>query len=239
MISEVRGLANQRSEVTDQAFFDDNEIKRYLNKSWFDLYNRMVAARENYFEKEINFNLNETQNDYTLPEDLYKILKLDYSYANNFHRQVEEIQMDEENRYENLYNRDWPFIYGTEKRVFFFLGERQIRLLPSDNIQGRYRLKYARRYPETTDSSGNKLLNIEHPDISIPDGFEQWIIYRTALTILLPEEADTKQLKDDMMYWQGRVEDWMKSKSAGQPKKIIEKLDYSGDEMDGYFLQGS
>lgn len=237
ILKRVRQLTNQRTQVQSQAFFNDSELKEILSGVWRRFYNKLVQARENYFIEETDFVLPEGADEYEAPQDFYKIKKLDLKISDNNYLTIKEIKLREENR-EDL-GRYIGIPYEAQRyqdrRGYYLLNSHTVKIVPQDISQGTYRLKWVPKAPpiEIMNDEGTLVSN---PNIKIPAGFDEWLIFKTAVLAGLPEEGDLKNLKEEFKEVEDEISQWMSDRSQDQTHKIAKVIDFFGqeEERSGY-----
>ena len=230
MIGRVRALTNQRVSVEDQGFFTDEEIKGFLEQNWYCLHKQMVEARELYFKKEETIQLKNGNQFYNFEGDFYKILKVDYEYGTGFFLNIPQIGLRDENKYENesSYLWDFPYIQAEENRTsrgYILCGSSQIKIIPRLRAQGKFKIQWIPDSPL-----------IDDPNINLPRGFDNWIVYSTAIDISIPEEGDTRNLEKKQMFWMDKISLWMNDRSNLDPRSIHKKINYHGNSEEGFYF---
>ena len=237
MIEQARGLANQRAEITDQAFYTDNEILGYLRKSFVRLYNQMVKARNQWFQvtSVIDNPVYIGDGEYTLPTDFYKLNKLDYKRYDSWIELI-RMNMKSENIAEEQYPGWWafrtgrPWTYGDVYEGYFYTGSKTIKVVPKQLRSYPLRLKWVPEAP---------VLQMGNTTIDLPSGFEEYIIYQTAITIAVPEEGDLKNLNNEYAKIEAMVGDWMKDRSHLDPNRINKRIEFSGSPVGSVWVEAN
>ena len=246
MIFQIRAVTNQRVDNAEQGFFTDLEITKIMQKGWNSLYYEMVTARKGYFVKSIDFNVG-SGNFYTLPDDHFRIYKLQKKLGDKNFVQVDEVDIIDEEWYENRLAIDTYWYSQSEDsrpdRAFVILNNTLV-LMPPNSAQGAYRLRYVPVVPEIESALINPPATIIDPNdenamianplkqgfyFRVPAGFEEWIQWETAIRIGIPEEGELKNMKEERAIIWNRITEWMSDRTNNKPKSIKRTVDFYGN----------
>lgn len=259
MILKIRGVTNQRVDDAEQGFFSDQEIINYMQDAWASLYYEMVSARKGYFVKNEEFIVG-SDSKYSLPFDLFRIYKVQYKLGDNNYLPIEEIDLVDEEWYENRVALDqyWGTIPESSRpdRGFVLLNN-DLHLFPPSSASGAYRLRYVPKVPDIESTLINPPEMIENPEydemsnpdvpqtisnparqdffFNVPDGFNLWIQWEAALTIGIPEEGDIKNIEKKRNEWMERIKKWMSDRTNNKPRSIKRTVDYHGNRYSNTF----
>lgn len=74
----------KRADMESSAFFTDADILDLINEAYPELYDILTQAYQNYYAQTYTLNLVANQSTYSLPDDFYKLIGLDYNNAGSF-----------------------------------------------------------------------------------------------------------------------------------------------------------
>ena len=233
MIGRIRDLSNQKTQNQSQAFNTDQTIKNHMQTYWEDLYMAMTEANENWFIKDepVRKRLSSTDNSIVI-DDLYKVIQVEKEYGVNNRILIPEGNLRERNDYcpindEN--GRRSPWNYWANRNVFYVAeGKNKLVFYPEESVSGMFLVSYV---PDPPD--------ISSAEIKVPVTFGEWIVYSTALTIAIPEEADVRDLEKQRDKWQDRIERYMSKRTINSTQTVVDTgnfRDTYGGGVYGEFL---
>ena len=201
--------AKQRSNMEYSDFVTESEWTDYINYSISELRDLLISkVGESYFEKALSFSIPSNDTTYTLPADFYKLTSLSLVTTdcelplNRFERE-DEIYLDE--RKSVLKYR----IRGNE-----------IVFTPPDLARGKsFKGWYVPLITELA-APGDKLEGY--------NGWDEFVILRSAVMALEKEEQDTSSLTLRLEQLRQRIEAMADNRDQYQPARIYdnEKLVY-------------
>lgn len=103
-LATLRQSAQQRADMENSTFLSTAEWNGLINASAKWLYDKLVAAYEDYFEKEYSFTTTSNQDTYALPSDFYKLLGTDQVLGNGQSITLEPYEALKRNSYQ-AYNQ--------------------------------------------------------------------------------------------------------------------------------------
>lgn len=209
-LGQIRLMAQQRSDLVNSPFVTTSEWNLYINQAAFELYDLLVTEYEDYFLKSPLQITTDGSEQYTLPNDFYKLLGVDLGLANNTTAWItlKKFQFIERNRY----------VYPQINSTFFGVFNLQYRLMgntlffiPTPSAGQFLRIWYI---PKLTE-----LLK----DTDILTGISGWgeyVIVDAAIRAMQKQENDVSVLGAQKMMLIKRIEEAAMNRDAGQPDCI-------------------
>lgn len=96
-LGEMRARALDRADMIGSSFPDTTQLNRQINRGLQTIYNMMVNSYEDYFHREVQFDLINGTEQYQLPDDHLKTTKVFYIESSNGNRRysVQRFMVDE------------------------------------------------------------------------------------------------------------------------------------------------
>ncbi len=215
---EIRTRAKQRSDMVNSQFVTDSEWNYYINQSYYELYDLLITAYEDYYVAPRLLFTTTGSSSYPLPNGqnyssapaFYKMFGMDIGLDANTNAFVtlKKFSFIERNRYV------FPQITSTLLGVF--------------NLQ--YRVVGGNIMFIPTPAAGQPIgvwyfprLNNLLQDTDIIDGISGWteyVIVDAAIKALNKEESDTQALMLEKQMLKQRIESTATNRDAGQPDTI-------------------
>ena len=119
-VSELQTICRDRTDNQNSSFITDDELLRYINTSYKELYNKLLKANSTYFMTETTINLVANQSAYTLPADFYKVQGVDIISTTTEKITAKPYSFENRNRQNYIRNQTsqfyWYIIQGDEIR---------------------------------------------------------------------------------------------------------------------------
>ena len=205
--SDLKLRARQRADMENSEFVTDSELLYYVNNSYAELYDILVAKFEDYYVKNPPYEFTLAGNDYAanLPADFYKLRGLDRQSGSDWYN-LRLFQFEQRNDklrgaspYESLRYR----VYGS-----------QIIISPSDQASGTYKVWYIPKFtPLVSDSDTVDGVN----------GWEEYIVVDVAIKCLQKEESSTTTLEGMKKSLLVRINSMSANRDAGEPERVTDK----------------
>jgi hypothetical protein len=93
-LAELKARALDYADMTGSGFPDSNRLVDYINAGLSELHDILVNSYEDYFRKSLTFAIVNNQEEYDLPDDFYKVLKVYYKSSDRRFK-MERFQLDE------------------------------------------------------------------------------------------------------------------------------------------------
>lgn len=225
-LSQLMSAVRQRADMTtngytpaltgDDFFVTEPELISYINQSYFELYDLIVAAFGNnyYVATPYQFTTDGTNEMYALPSDFYKLLGCDLSLAGGTPGTwltVRAFEFAERNRYSVP---NFQSFYGVTNLRYRLNGS-NLWLTPTPAGGQIIQLWYV---PRLTTLSA---LSQTADGIS---GWTEYIIVDAATKCLQKEESDVSVLMAQKAALVKRIEAMAENRDAGPPPKVIDNL---------------
>lgn len=210
-LADLKLKSRQRADMVNSKFVDDTELAGYLNNSYAELYDILIATDANYYLTVLPFTLANGANIYPLPTDFYKLKGLDYAStsggAGTSWVTVSQFIFNERNN--TISNA--ALISGTTTPISYILQSNQLYLLPETQAGGTYRMWYIPRYvPLVNDTDTLDGIN----------GFEEYVIVDAAIKMLQKEESDVTVLMSQKQSLLSRIQSMAADRDYSSPKKV-------------------
>ena len=205
-LATLRTRVRQRADMVDSDFISDSELLTYINESYAELYDLLVATYEDYYTEETSLSLSDGSGTIPLPADFYKLRALDKDLGGQW---VTVYKFDFNARNAQPTGIREPYLRDTYYRIV----RQDLKLAPEATADGSYRLWYI---PEFT------ALSAESDTVDVPAGFDEYIVIDAAIKCLVKEESSTTALDNAKAAMMKRIENMAANRDAGQPEAIAD-----------------
>jgi hypothetical protein len=217
-LSSLRTRVRERADMENSTFVEDAELNQYINSSYQELYDLLVASFEDYYTgAPTSFTIASGSNTYTLPSDFYKLRGVDCSIDGVNYYTMQPFDFANRNNFNNSVGVLNAYQFQNQYRL---VGSK-IYITPEDNAVGSYRIWYVPRATVlTSDSSTLDGIN----------GWEEYVVVDAARKCLAKEESDTQYLILEKEALRQRIIAMSARRDAGMPKGItdVNQALYSG-----------
>jgi fibronectin type 3 domain-containing protein len=209
-LGQIRLMAQQRADMVGSNFVTTSEWNLYINQAAFELYDLLVTEYEDYFMKAPLLITTTGSQQYTLPNDFYKLLGVDLGLANNTTAWItlKKFQFIERNRY----------VYPQINSTFFGVFNLQYRLMgntlffiPTPSAGQFMQIWYI---PKLTQ------LLADTDILTGISGWGEYVIVDAAIRAMQKQENDVSVLAAQKMMLIKRIEETAMNRDSGQPDKI-------------------
>jgi hypothetical protein len=205
----MRERVRARADMKNSSFVEDDELTQYINSSYQELYDLLVASFEDYYTATpLSINIT-SGNSFDLPVDFYKLRGVDGKLDNNNFFTLQPFNFAERNVNRQGLGIINSNIWYTQYRI---VGNK-ILITPEDNATGNYRLWYIPRCP---------ILVSDIDTLDGINGWEEYVVVDAARKCLAKEESDTSGLVQDKEMLRKRIEAMAARRDAGMPKTITD-----------------
>ncbi len=200
------------STTATNIFVTDPELISYINQSYFELYDLLVAAFGNdYFvATPYQFTTDGTSDAYALPSDFYKLLGVDLSLAGGTEGSwltVRSFEFNDRNRYSVP---NFQAFYGVTNLRYRLMGT-DLTLVPIASAGQTVRIWYVPRPSQLVS------------DTDIVDGisgWEEYVIVDACIKALTKEETECQNFKEQKMALLARIDGIKNTRDVGEPEKV-------------------
>lgn len=197
-------------------FVSEPELISYINQSYFELYDLIVAAygTNYYVATPYQFTTDGTTDQIALPTDFYKLLGIDLSLAGGTQGSwltVRAFEFNDRNRYSVP---NFQSFYGVTN-LRYRLNGAYLWLTPLPSAGQVMRIWYIPTLT-TLDALASTANGIS--------GWTEYIIVDAAIKCLQKEESDTSVLLAQKQALMKRIEAMADNRDAGPPPKVIDNI---------------
>jgi hypothetical protein len=209
-LGQIRLMSQQRADMVNSQFVSTSEWNLYINQAAFELYDLLVTEYEDYFMKSPLLITTTGSQQYTLPNDFYKLLGVDLGLANNTTAWItlKQFQFIERNRY----------VYPQINSTFFGVFNLQYRLMgntlffiPTPSAGQFMQIWYI---PKLTQ------LLADTDILTGISGWGEYVIVDAAIRAMQKQDNDVSVLAGQKMMLIKRIEESAMARDAGQPSRI-------------------
>ena len=209
-LAQLKQRVLERADMEGTDFISDSELLTYINESYAELYDIMVASFEDYFTIESALVASGGTGRLTLPTDFYKLRGLDKDLGGGNHATVYKFNFNDRNVTEsNPFRLTSAYGLRTEYRIV----KDELLLVPAQPADGTYRMWYI---PQITFLAGDS------DTVDAPNGFDEYIVIDAAIKCLTKEESDTGALDRAKGLMTQRINDMSSNRDTDQPEVITD-----------------
>lgn len=203
----LRDRCKQRSNMENSSFVSDTEWNDYINYSISELRDMIIAkAGDDYFATSEDYSLDSQNETYDLPTDFYKILWCEFKGADGYYYKMKRFEISEMNS-----NANYAYLCNLPE-ILYRLREDKLWFNPLSALGGRLvRLWYVPLAPELS-ADGDTLQGF--------NGWDEYIVLRSAIIALEKEESDTSALSMRLEQLRLRIEAMSGNRDQAQPMRI-------------------
>lgn len=239
-IEEARVLASQKKAKNSTSYNSDEDITDIFQRKFNKLYYMLVEKAENYFCETKRYNKVLRDESLNLPNNFYKLM--DVAIIRDDRRisltPIDKISSQRNNV--NVHNfPDTQYGYGNVQDYYYTLYSNFIKIVPALPSKTDFEIKYTPDVPLITN-----IFKVNEDDLSektilrIPYGFYDWLVYESALDMLITKEDDVRDIKDKSnMLWRDIVS-WAEDRKTSFPDKIRETDDGYYETQLNYYGNG-
>jgi len=203
-LATLRTRVRERADMVDSDFISDTELLTYINESYAELYDILVATYEDYYTEETSLSLSDGSGTISLPADFYKLRGLDKDVGGQW-TAVYKFNFNDRNA------RPTGARNPQLRETYYRIVRQDLKLAPEATADGSYRLWYI---PEFT------ALVAESDTVDVPAGFDEYIVIDAAIKCLVKEESSTAALDNAKAAMMKRIENMAANRDADQAESI-------------------
>lgn len=206
--AELRTRARERADMENTTFISDAELNDYLQQSWFELYDLLVASYEDYFTTSSNSTVT-SGSTIALPSDFYKLRGIDYQLDGSTWVSIRSYNFAER----NLRARNFDRLVAGRRNIVYRMLAGSVQLLPENDALGTYKLWYIPRCA-TFASDSTAVTNVLD--------FDEYIVVDAAIKMLVKEESDPSALMMAKEALIKRIREMASNRDAGEPQTVAD-----------------
>jgi hypothetical protein len=197
--------------MVSSSFITTSELDGYINNSGGELWDILMTRYEDYTTTPewTQFSLSGSNYQYTLPADCVKIRGVEYYDVGDWST-LKRYTLEDRDRW-----RDTQWRWGSGDRRYTILGSR-LSFVPEDEASGQYRFRYIQAWTTLTGSSQT---------VSLPNGWEEYLVVDAAIKCKQKEESDTAALEMRKAGLLRRIEAASSNRDAGEQEFLTDPND--------------
>lgn len=217
-LSTLRSRAQKRADMENSNFVTDAEWNEYINSAYKELYDILVMKFEDHYVTESATSTVAVGSDsFAVPSDFYKVLGVDVLRAGTAGsvtarwEKLDRFNFNERNRsYDERYRRGLVRPYARYRIL-----QDTVKLVPSDNVDGTYRVWYV---PVPTE------MTLDADTIDTENGYEEFIILEAAKKAATKEENYelVQALEQQKQFQLQRIEQAAANRDIGEADTITD-----------------
>lgn len=210
-LTKLRTQVRQRADQENSGFIKSSEIDTYINQSYTELYDLLVAAYgEDYYQSDpYQIVTNDTDEKYDLPDDFYKLVGVQLRLTNSEALTLRKFEFHKRNYY------GWPgqHTLTADENIRYRLSHDQIWFVPKPRGTKTIEIIYVPAAPLL--SNGSDTLNGVN-------GWEEYIIIDAAIKCLIKEESDISPLTYQLDKMRDRLNRMRQNRDAGFAESVTD-----------------
>jgi hypothetical protein len=209
-LSELQTSIKDQADMENSSFIDDTQLTYWINVAIAELHDLLVASFAEYFVKKIEFSLVANQEQYLLPSDFFKAIKLFYREGDN-RFQLKRFMMEELGRYSDEVINS---VINNQYLRYRIIGG-LIYFAPLPNAAGTVELWYVPHATKLVDS-GDKI------HYSVPVGWEDYIVTSCVIRCLAKEESDVSFWMQRKAFLIQHIQDMASDRDEGESERVTD-----------------
>ena len=215
--SELKTRARQYANMERSNFITEPELGIYINASCQELYDKLIEAYDDeYYAKEGSITTDGVETEYSLPNDFYKLLGVDYRVNGADSLSVRKFQFQKRNYYKNR----GIFTLNGNEVVRYRLRANKIMFTPLPRGQKIFDIHYIPTFTKLSSASDS---------FDGVNGWEEYIVLDAAMKMLAKEETDFSQLSVMLAKIDARIKNMRNNRDANESAKVIDTRRINGN----------
>lgn len=210
-LGDIKLKARQRADQVNSKFVQDDELTNYINNSYAELYDIIIATDANYYLNIVLFTIPSGEYTYPLPVDFYKLKGVDFSTGSGVPGTnwltVNQFIFSERNNATGVS----PVLTGTTNALAYILQSNQLYFMPENQAGGTYRMWYIPRCVT---------LVLDTDVFDSINGFDEYVIVDAAIKMMQKEESDVTVLMAQKQALLSRIQSMSADRDYSSPKKV-------------------
>lgn len=208
----LRTQAKYKADMVNSQFVTDEEWNDYINKSYYELYDILIAAYGNDYHVAVPYSFTTTGSTmfYDLPEDFYKLLGVDLALSpgsQDSYVTIRRFKFSDRNRYATP---NFQSFYGVTNLRYRLKGN-QLWLTPIPVGGSTIQMWYIPKLTPLTNDTDT---------VDSVSGWTEYITTDAAIKALNKEESDTTALMMHKQELLKRIEGMAEDRDAGEPEQV-------------------
>jgi len=209
-LQQIRLLAQQRADRENSNFVTKAEWTRYINQSYFELYDLITNTYQDYYLTTASITTDGVNDRFALPNDFYKVMGVDLALNSNANSWVTLRKFDFISRNRFIYPSMGSNYLGVFNLQYRVVGN-EIFFIPIPQGGQTIRLWYIPRMVEL----------LQETDVADGvSGWDEYIVVDAAIKALQKEESDVTALMAQKQALVKRIEESATNRDAGAPDTI-------------------
>ena len=205
-LANLRTRIRRRADRENDPHIVDAELNQFINASYKELCDLLVAASSDYFLSSETYTLTGTTDVRALPADCYKVRGVDWLNG----------------KYEALPRFTFANRNMTGQRMYRVLGA-NVQFLPLTNVAGSYKTWYEAG-PTVLAADGDSLT-------VVVDQWDEYIVIDGAIKCLAKSQDDVSSFLAEKAAMKLRIEAMAPDRDHGSPDRVTDINEYSGWEF--------
>lgn len=213
---ELRTHARVYLDEVSEADWTDAQIDRELNYAYMEVYTAVVEVYEDYYQDTHTFNLVDGTNEYDLPDDFFKLKRLELKFDSDDDYGYQSKSLDFRQLHRAVNTTD----YGSTFRPVHQLIGNILRILPvpSEDVTDGGKLFYITTASEM-DSDSDTI------NIPFPDRYGKYLVKGAVAELLSKgqqEEVVAASYRQDFRAGMEKMQQELKRRYLDSPKMIVD-----------------
>ena len=193
-LANLKARCRDRADMPTEAFIDDDELTRYINIAYGELWDLCISSMGvNAFLDAYEDATIATQTEYGLPSDFFKFVGLDLKVGGVWHSLARFNHADR-----NKYTNSTDFFVDGKPRIRYNIKKTTFNLLPAPPDGYDFKMYYIPEYTLLSSDS-------DELDSNLPDTYANYIVVDVAAKMLMKEESDASELKQEKQFEIARI----------------------------------
>ena len=213
-LSELKAIILDQADMTDSGFITDTRLTYWINAELSELHDLLVTSFEDYFlAKEIIPLAGDTEN-YALPDDFYKAIKVFYVDGLNRYR-LRRFMVEELDQFSNDYYSAYTHNGLNYVDLFYRIVGNELYVAPLPAGTGAIEFWYVPQFERLVDPN-------DTVHFQVPIGWEDFVICGVAARCLAKEESDPTFFLGKKMEIKQRIIDAAEARDQGGENRVVD-----------------
>ncbi len=228
-LTDIKNQVLDRADMSGTNFISSSELTFYINQSYYELYDLIVEAFDDYYMSYVQFTLTSGSDGYSMPDVIYKLRGVDMLVSGpNSWVSLNRYNFNDRNMYNAPFGVFSRFTYQT--LMYSWTGNK-LKIIPQEQNTGTYRLSYTPNLIPLDDGYNTTL-------DPILERWSDYIIVDSAIKCLAKEESDPSVLIMQKQALMARIQKMAPNKDNAQPKHVSDSYNSNGGRFGSNFGGG-